>query len=396
MAFLFCGKLSQNFSKLSEKAQLERLFMTSLDLYLQKLQTLSHQQSDLKTIQEVISDSLVEEHELFKAYRALLLQQNCNSSHHEIGLKPLPSGAIPLFEKSFFPWKALPYPDQHALLGSLLTQLKNPEADKMALGMIPYQEATLSHKQVPLPSFFSQHADPSSLQKLNHDFFKAVNHKPSNESYFLDSTLGIYSQKKVSSTIVCMASGCKSGMGIFLSGEEGVINFAPQLSPLGDCTGFGLAGRGDSIQLKGNQKEFELTYCCRLAAPSQRGTVFFGLKDSGFSGCWLEAKIYGDSQQMMVEGNIEGFRPTNPPLFTFFGKAQKAIVGKIHQLQARSLDRYHGPVQTCSFGNVQIEIHYGMDQMELLPLAGDASFWGADFLASFELHQPQFSFQIKI
>jgi hypothetical protein len=316
-------------------------------------------------------------------------------------LKPLPSGAIPLYSNCFFPWDGLPYPQQHAELGLLLLQHQETEFQNLALRMACFQEATLDHFKNPIFPFFQQEGkgDAAALQKENTAFFKALGHTPRETFHFVDDILGLFAQRSETSTLVCAGSGCKSGMGYYVYKNAGVMNFGPQLLPLGNCSGFGLAGRSRNARINFREDAFMLYYCCRLAAPHSRATGLDFLDDSGYSGLWIEAEIQGNLNGFSFECHFKGTNPLGRLIFSFFGKGESCIVGNSIKLQPSSLDRYHGPPQRVTFlgqgGGVRVEAQEGLTNMEIIPLAGDRNFWGADFLVGYALALPVATFNLK-
>ena len=68
------------------------------------------------------------------------------------------------------------------------------------------------------------------------------------------------------------------------------------------------------------------------------------------------------------------------------------MVNQSHRMVPRSLDRYAGPPSLVALEcGVTLEMPEGAKQMEIIPLAGDDSFWNADFLVTFRI-EPSFRF----
>jgi hypothetical protein len=375
--------------------------MQALENFLADLQSRLAIVSDPQKIEAMRFSPLLEEHELAQAAYALLAQR--------YGLKPfqpqllaLPSGAVPLLRKGFFPWGALPYPKQHAELGTLLVQLEDGKMQTIAHQMARFQEATLDHHKKPLYSLFQQEGAISrlSLEEANTKFFEAIRLTPSPTLQFVDHALGMLVKRSETATLLCAGCGCKSGMGVYLSYDAGIVNFGPQMLPLGDCGGFGLAGSAQKVHLQDEADHFSLSYRCRLASPNMRKTGFCNLQDSGYSGLWIEAEIEGDINGISLRTHFAGFSPLNRVVFSFFGKGEACFIAGSHKLNPRSLDRYQGPAQPLTFvgkeGKIRIDALEGRGGMEVIPLAGDDSFWGADFLAAYTLATPSIAFSINL
>lgn len=298
--------------------------------------------------------------------------------------------AIALFEQEYFPWGGLPYPCEHAQLGlECIKQGDRERAEKMAA----FQQATIDHQGRPLYAFFQQERGCrfAELEEANRLFFEALAVERAKDYHLVDPELGIVFHRNEEQTVLCLGSGCKSGMGAFLVRENGVLNFGPQLRPLGECEGFGLAGRGQHVQAS----EHALSYQCRLAAPHTRNTGIPWLADSGYCATWLESSCTIHTDRMKIESALEGYRPVSDFLFTFFIKAQACFVAGSHKLNSRSLDRYQGPPQHLQMDEIRISPDEGFQAMEVLPLAGDASFWGADFMVALSLLNKTFHFTIS-
>jgi hypothetical protein len=311
----------------------------------------------------------------------------------------LECGACALYPKSFFPWQGLPYPKEHAELGSLFMQSEDEAMHKRARQMASFQEATLDHQKRPFSSLLQQEGSSSfeELKAANVTFFEAVGITPSDHLQFSESTLCMVSRRSNDASLYCLGSGCKSGIGAFLFHDAGIINFGPQLLPIGNCSGFGLAGRAQKSHLKSDPDEFFLSFLCRLAAPSSRKVN--ALEDSGYSGLWTETKVRGNLKQMSLQSHFEGVRPINQIVYSFFGKGEACVIAGSHKLHTRSLDRYCGPPQRVNFigkrGGIAIAALEGLASMEVIPLASDESFWGADFLAAYTLGLPTVSFSLS-
>jgi len=316
-------------------------------------------------------------------------------------LELLPSGTLPLFPKKFFPWDALPYPQQHAELGTWLLQKEASHFHELAYRMSSFQEATLDHNKKPIFPFFQQEGkgNRTALEKATLTFFEMLGQKPKDHFQFSEPTLGLFSKRSLETTLMCAGSGCKSGMGYYVHQNAGVVNFGPQLFPLGNSDGFGLAGRAQNLCFKETEGLFELFYSCRLAAPHTRATGLDFLEDSGYSGLWMEAEMKGNLENFSFKSHFEGTNPLGRLLFVFFGKGEACLVAHSIKLNPRSLDRYQGPPQQVAFLDksvgVSIEALEGIAKMEIIPLAGDSNFWGADFLVGYTLNATDIQFALK-
>lgn len=340
------------------------------------------------------------DHELAHAMYALVCQK-VSRPCPDLKLKQNASGAVSIFERGFFPWKGLPYPREHAELGEICHKLgmkKNDESlISIAKKMRSWQRNILDHKNDPIISLFSQDRaySFSTLQEANRSFFAQDSQEnyESSKSKFFDDEFGLAIERRPGFTLLSVGSGCKSGMGAILLNDAGIVNYGFQSLPVGDCEGFGLAGRAQEVDYSDLDDGFSLSYTCRLAAYHPRQTGISSLRDSGYSRSWLSVNQVLDRNKIKLTCRIQGFQKLKDHIFTLFGCGQSCVVAQTHKLSPRSLDRYQGPAQSFALhgpqgGKIKIELKEGIDRMEIIPLAGDDSFWGAEFLVAFTLLAP--------
>ena len=364
--------------------------MANLESFLHDLSDAVEHGATASQIEYWRCSPLLKEHELLQATYAVIAKR-AGFEAPELHLEALPGGGVPLFGRGFLPWKSLPYPKEHAQLGVCLAQLGDLQT---ARKMARFQEATLDHTHRPAYALFTQEGSPcqTALDRANATFFETIGYVPSDTLKFSDQELGMISWRTPTSAVICLGSGCKSGLGVFLQHDAGIINWGPQTTPTGICEGFGLAGRAQKVQLNEMDHLFALSFQCRLAAPSTRETGFSYLRDGGFSAVWMEALIEGNHEALTCRIRFEALHAEKKPLLVLFGKGSSCLVAGSHLLKPRSLNRYGGPSQTVhlrgNLGNVCVATE-GMAHMEIIPLAGDESFWGADFLIAYTLNNSE-------
>ena len=342
--------------------------------------------SDAAELSELRSSPLWQEHELA---HALL---NCCRGLPLPPIELTSQGACFLYGKGGYPWGALPYPCEHAELAKLL--FMHGEEEK-ARKMAAWQGNTLDHQGRPLSFFLQQEgAPPEPLLRAVEALIEATGGIPL-ATKVADHDLGLLGLRSENATAMVCATGCKSGMGCFLHGDAGIVNYGPQRLPLGESTAFGLAGKPIRQEIMETPKGFCMTFQTALAAPSPRSFDLPFLQDSGYSGLWIEATHHLGLNEAFFTAELEGFVDPREVAIVFFGVGESALVARHHKLNPGSLDRYIGPAKPVTFGSVTLESLGETAQMEVIPLAGDGHFFGANFLVAFTLASPQLAFSFK-
>jgi|GEM_PF-2042651 len=378
--------------------------MNQFEKKLNRLRILAKQeQVDAEELNALRSDCVAVDYELANVLFALLANRGSLPST-PIELPLLKSGACPLFQKGSYLWRALPYLRDHAELGKALYLLgkesNQPELIKQAERIKRWQINCTDHRAEPIYSLFNQENGVAStaITEANHDFFASVCTDDSQDPLFVDHELALVIQRQVDATIMCVGSGCKSGMGAFLRAEGGIVNYGPQIMPLGDCRGFGLASEAKDFTYTPSEEGWALSYCSAVAAHHPRKTALSYLRDARASGLWLDCKATYKNQKIHNRIKFKGIVPIEKVLFTFFAKASCSLIAGSHKLAPNSLDRYKGPCQMVEFcneqGNVCLDFESQDMQMEVIPLAGDNSFWQSNFLVALSLTQPEFAFSL--
>ncbi len=136
----------------------------------------------------------------------------------------------------------------------------------------------------------------------------------------------------------------------------------------------------------------------------QSASLQFGIKGrsikgwtrtAAFSEVWLEMRPKVDAEAVQLDFRFIGIKSEMSLSLSFYVKAPSCQIGN-EILKTKSLRRFHGEVQTISFGN-KLKIESGQPhKVEVIPLAGEGCYWDSEFLVSFELHPfvPQVSFRI--
>jgi len=149
--------------------------------------------------------------------------------------------------------------------------------------------------------------------------------------------------------------GRRTSLGTFRSKDIEVRAFGPQILPLNDPKGFGIE---------------------RTLSGDDGWTQISALPE-----VWLQVKYFFENG---LDLRFLGLSVETPLNFSFYIKAPQAQIGP-SQFLPKSLARYQGMSRPVLFGKTfQIQSTFST-KMELIPLAGEGCFWGAEFLLSFEI-----------
>lgn len=159
--------------------------------------------------------------------------------------------------------------------------------------------------------------------------------------------------------------GKGSSAGAFRTGGVKIPAFGPQGAPLSDLSQFGIESAA------GGERWFSATGCKETWFKVEPKGCSFSVQSAGITKplAWV---FYVSADLCQIEGKT--FKPKS--LHRFLGDGQKAQF-------------------SAALKNLVIESSHPL-KMELIPLAGDASFWGASFLLAFWLspHLGKTSFEM--
>lgn len=209
-----------------------------------------------------------------------------------------------------------------------------------------------------------------------------------------DPDTGLIGIRQFKKSIVCTGFGGKTGLGsIHIDGVQ-LMSYGPQHLPLGDCRGFGVeAGRystskismGSNISCKDS---FQITHQSRLTGKPilSNSELYAHYRNGIYSPAWVDVKQEYKHELLRIDASFLGEIP-DEVAFTFFVKAKSCELWGKQTLFPRTLDRYKGDPSTIEFdGGEQLlvlETPHKIGEMQVIPLGGGESFWGADFLVAY-------------
>jgi hypothetical protein len=191
---------------------------------------------------------------------------------------------------------------------------------------------------------------------------------------------------------VCTLHGNQTGLGTLRFDDVEFVNYGPQYLPLGECEGFGIVGnymndQGERAPLLQLQSQgFSLKGCVRLVDEPRASSLLGQLR-----GIWLEINQEFKYPNFSLETTLLGLDGWDGVAMSFFVKAKRCLVGS-KPLLPRSFDKYEGSVEDIRFegatGGCKLKSPSSQARLQVISLAGDSSFWGADFLVAY-LFQPE-------
>lgn len=302
------------------------------------------------------------------------------------------SGACPLFAGFNYAWGGLPYPRDHAVFGLQLQALGyEEEARRMAY----FQQMMLDREGKLLSSFFTQES-MRGMQEADL-FSKKLIHTCAPDplpDFFSDGELGITRAQWEKGCGFFFASGCLSSQCALMHQGVGVVSAGPQATSIGDCSSFGIIGRGK--QIEGSERG--MSAVSTLGVCMDRRYTLPDMKDGKIDSQWLRSQVSFESNMMRMTLSQKALYTPLKLYYSFFLKGENCFVSKLHKLNPKSLDRYVGPPDRVEVigaqRRVSIEFEEGVESLEVIPLAGDESFWGADFLAFISI-QPKVTFKLQ-
>jgi hypothetical protein len=205
-------------------------------------------------------------------------------------------------------------------------------------------------------------------------YSRQLNHEQLETSIFYDQSLGAWTNESVALTL----SGEGTSLGVFRKDSVEVRAFGPQFYPLTQLQLFGIRGihQAESV---------DNTYV------------------SGWTRCfgepnvWLQVYLSSELLETKLFVRWLGLNSEKKAAFVFYVKADTARIGS-EVFRSKSLQRYRGGAESVSFNEGALVVTcLTVSSLELIPLAGENCFWGADFLLAFAVnpYDPVGSFLFK-
>jgi hypothetical protein len=371
----------------------------------------------------------------------------------EVGIHLLESGAALIDLQEYSPWQAFPYIPHHLEFGiylSLLAHLTKREDIKDTLIRLgKWQLNTLDANYSPIKALFvrEQDGDPNETLLLYYLFYHCLSAVvPENEfktalealsqqlmhinyseniaplwvliekffqiekqefvsfplpEHIYDPSTSLVGCRSSQGYTVCTLNGGRTGLGCIKQKHVEIVNYGPQYLPLAECLGFGIEGnhlsdhglRKSIIELK--RQGFSLKGCTRLVdQPSS------SMQSGLFRGIWLEIAQEFVSNRLNIKTTFLGLDGWEGVAFSFFAKAEKCQIKGGKTLLPGTLDRYEGNNQLIHLegqnSSLSLSIPSFKGHIQVIPLAGKSSFWGANFLIAYMLSTDQKNYNWQV
>lgn len=184
--------------------------------------------------------------------------------------------------------------------------------------------------------------------------------------------------------------GGASGLGSYCYKDVKILTWGPQTSSLGNCEGFGIYSpcyhpyrKQSYTQLSAANHGFSLDGNVKVGAPKAK-TISDTIKTVE-SAEWLKSSQSLSKDRIQIAWNWLKSRDSdsNRHICFFMKACDCQLIKDKLRFPLRSLERYNGEFQPVLFIGLKGKILLsasGPLNMELIPLAGEGDFWGADYL----------------
>lgn len=361
-------------------------------------------------------------------------------------IRLLDGGAALIELREYAPWLSIPYHPQHLELGIYLCGLAKIEPKlewiESVRKLADWQLNALDGTGVPIASLFMRESDghEGDLNLLYYLFYRGVSSLIPEDKYNLitqrleevvsnqiktqrtppdslwvllerffkfepieyraidlpatiyDSSTALIGHRTLNQTIVCTAHGGHTGLGYVKFEDVEIINYGPQYFPLDDCRGFGIEGNQLSDHglrksfLETHRHGFSIKGCLRLVdQPSENPKVNHGL--DRYRGIWMDAEQEYHSSKLTINTSFLGLEGWEGVGFSFFVKVNHCWLNHGLFMYPKRLDRYDGEIRSIQLrgehGTIEIDPINKQGTMQVIPLSGEANFWGANFLITY-------------
>ncbi len=193
---------------------------------------------------------------------------------------------------------------------------------------------------------------------------------------------------------VVTASGVNTGLGALHKEEVNIISLGPHFYPLADAERYGLyrlghMGQGGfkDIKMKEGESQQEIKGWSRLVEThsSLESRSSFSALCPGNQ--WMWFRLQARENGVHLTTYFPYFEEENPLAFVFFIEGDRVVIEGEPPLFPGIIERFSGKSRSLQVvkgkDKLQIVPKEGTEKMDVIPLAGQDHFWGADFLVAF-------------
>lgn len=386
------------------------------------------------------------EFQLLTALKALLAALS-NQTFSTFTPKQLQSGAAFLEWKGHWSWGKIPCGFYHSDLGSLWLIYGYLTQDSLWIDagkkVAQWQLNVLNSDFLPINSLY-MHEEKASIQKLlisNYLLFKTaaaltndthlayaakrqidhLNHyhdfqisektvllesltsrikqQTEQQSFRLDQCIadeeldlvGFRSERDL---VLCTGKGGQTGLGYLNFSDVKIANYGPQHSPLGDCSGFGVEECDSLSDMTLSDKGFFLKSTARISPKNIDLHSFANYRNGIASNIWmnLTQNFIKDERRLLISANFNSLDKLKDLAFVFYIIADACHIDKNTVIFPKTFTHYRGVGDSLSFTKGNSNLHIQTQShlnLEVIPLGGGNSFWGADFLVAYRIDPSQ-------
>ncbi len=386
--------------------------------------------------------------QLFSVLKQLLLHA-CNLPRQPLRIEQYKNGVVPIDSGRVLPWGQCPLAGWHEELGFFLLfsalQEQNSSLLEQAKKLVEWQKQLFSANAMPNQELFAQEGveakerifvysyalytlaakafqmgdlttvaanceqwllqnwsqNISSLLALPLEILRKVQEPAPPEASvqisraLCDPMLGLVGKRFKTGKALATLSGGGTGLGSFGFLGLDVKAWGPQKSSLGDCSAFGILSRQGAGQHASNahiaatEEGILLKGVVKLA--DQQDNQLESLYNQAPAYEWLKVTQRVHEQRASLNlawWSLDSSAEATRKVVWFLCADRCYLPESDKKLEKRSLTHYRGEGQRVSFSKGEGKLHItfsSLVNMEVIPLAGEKSFWGSDYLLAIEL-----------
>lgn len=192
-------------------------------------------------------------------------------------------------------------------------------------------------------------------------------------------------------SLFCTLSGSRTSLGYMRKGDVKILAYGPQALPLSECQEFGIEAPASGNLSKIQVGEFLIDMSNTVKIPCEPSfnthPSNYGILPAPYDYAQIHQEYAHDILQVsFTPHRWEGSRDI---AFVFYVKAHNCLLENGTLIKPKSLNRFEGPSQALALQASQATLTLipgqGVEHMKIIPLSGEAAYWGADYLISFKL-----------